>query len=280
MKSVGIDIGSRTIKSVVMSENGILEWDIADAVSRPARIAGEMLARYAGVPVVATGYGRQLLQKQGVPAVTEIKACARGVRHLYDDARGIIDVGGQDLKVICLDKKGKVAKFEMNDRCAAGTGKFLEIMAEKLGFDIADFGDAALRGRDTITISSLCTVFAESEVIGLLNRDEPIDIACAVHRSAVAKITSMYKRICSTPDLPVYLVGGGALNKAVAKLLEKELQSVVKVAGNPQIVVAVGASVIASERRVSIRPLRNSGMCSVTGSSIERIKPSSSAQPN
>lgn len=248
MQALGIDIGSRTIKTVLLTGKNIECWEVADATSRPSEIAQKMLASYKDIPVVATGYGRHLLEIEGIPSITEIKACASGVHHVFNDARLIIDIGGQDLKVISLDITGKVAKFEMNDRCAAGTGKFMEIMAEKLNFEISSFGDAALRGKERITISSLCTVFAESEVIGLLNRNEsPEDIAYAVHQSAVKKISGMYKRISSSSHFPVHLVGGGALNHAICTLIEKELNAVVIVPENPQIIIALGAGIIASE---------------------------------
>ena len=249
MKSLGIDIGSRTIKTVVLSDGNIEQWEVADATSRPSETAGKMLAQHRGIPVTATGYGRHLLGIYDIPSITEIKACATGIRHLYDDARLIIDIGGQDLKVIFLDTKGKIAKFEMNDRCAAGTGKFLEIMAEKLDYKLSEFGNAALEGKDRIRINSLCTVFAESEVIGLLNRDEPPeDIAYALHQSVIGKISGMLKRVSLQPDFPVYLVGGGALNRAIGKLIEKNLSIVVRIPDNPQIIAALGAGVIASAR--------------------------------
>lgn len=251
MKYLGIDIGSRTIKTVVLSDNTIEQWEVADATSRPSETARRMLSGHKSIPVMATGYGRHLLEIDGIPSITEIKACAAGIRHLYSDARLIIDIGGQDLKVISLDTSGKITKFEMNDRCAAGTGKFLEIMAEKLDYTISDFGNAALEGRERININSLCTVFAESEVIGLLNRDEPSeDIAYALHQSVIRKISGIVKRVSSPPDFPVYLVGGGALNSAIGKLIEKYLSTVVHVPDNPQIIVALGASVIASEKQV------------------------------
>lgn len=244
-----MDIGSRTIKMVLLVDGWIEHWEVVDATSRPSAIARKLLDTYSGIPVVATGYGRDMLERDGVPSITEIKACARGVYHRCNDARMIIDIGGQDVKVIALDVKGRVAKFEMNDRCAAGTGRFLEIMAEKLNVALTGFGRAALQGRERIKISSLCTVFAESEVIGLLNRDEPLeDIAFAVHQSAVRKIAGMYKRISSSSNTTVHLVGGGALNCAIGALLAKELNVTVCVPDNPQILVALGAGIIASER--------------------------------
>lgn len=247
MESLGIDIGSRTIKTVLLNDGEIQKWEVVDATSRPAGTARRFLAKYGSIPVVATGYGRNLLEIEDVRSVTEIKACARGIRHLSTDARTILDIGGQDLKAILLDANGRIAKFEMNDRCAAGTGKFLEIMAEKLGFRVADFGGAAQNGTAGTIISSICAVFAESEVIGLLNKGTPPDdIALAVHQSVVKKITGMYKRL-STPSVIVHLVGGGALNSCIKKLLEDELHIKVLVPTNPQIVVALGAAVIATQ---------------------------------
>ncbi len=246
MRGLGIDIGSRTIKTVLLADGVIREWEVVDAASRPTEIARELLAPHRNIPVVATGYGRNLLEIDDVPSVTEIKACARGIRHHATDARMVIDIGGQDLKTILLNARGGVARFEMNDRCAAGTGRFLEIMAEKLGLAVADFGDAALRGTPGICVSSVCTVFAESEVIGLLNKGAPRnDIALAVHRSVVKKVTAMCRRLDSLSST-VHLVGGGALNPCTRHLLENELGVRVCVPTNPQIVVALGAAVLAA----------------------------------
>jgi len=248
MQSLGIDIGSRTIKTVLLDDGKIQNWEVVHSTSRPSEAARAMLAKHKGIPVVATGYGRHLLEIEEVPSVTEIKACACGVRHLFTDARTVVDIGGQDVKVISLDAKGKVAKFEMNDRCAAGTGRFLEIMADKLGYALPDFGKAALKGIERITISSLCAVFAESEIISLLNKDEPSeDIALAVHVSVVKKTTGMYKRVDPSGSL-VHLVGGGALNPAICNLLEKEFRATIVVPENPQIVVALGAGIIAARK--------------------------------
>ncbi|MBD3419425.1 MAG: 3-hydroxyacyl-ACP dehydratase [Chitinivibrionales bacterium] len=247
MESLGIDIGSRTIKSVLLSDGEIQEWEVVEPTSRPAETARRFLAKYGSIPVVATGYGRNLLEIEDVPSVTEIKACARGIRHYSTDACTILDIGGQDLKAIQLDASGRIAKFEMNDRCAAGTGQFLEIMADKLGFPVADFGSAAQNGAAGISISPVCTVFAESEVIGLLNKGTPPnDIALAVHQSVVKKIAGMYKRLSTSNDT-VHIVGGGAMNTCVKELLEDELLVKVHVPANPQIVVALGAAVIASQ---------------------------------
>jgi predicted CoA-substrate-specific enzyme activase len=247
MQSLGIDIGSRAIKTVLLADGEVREWEVADATSRPAETARRLLAKYTGVPVVATGYGRALLEIEDVPSVTEIKACARGVRHCCAEARTLVDIGGQDLKVIQLDAQGRIAKFDMNDRCAAGTGRFLEIMAERLGYALPEFGGAARGGASQIQISSVCTVFAESEVIGLLNKGAPrSDIALAVHRSVVKKVIAMCRRL-SNAGPSVHLVGGGALNSCVRHLLAEDLGVEVVVPANPQIAVALGAAVIAAQ---------------------------------
>jgi predicted CoA-substrate-specific enzyme activase len=251
MQSLGIDIGSRTVKTVLLEDGKIRQWEVVDATSRPLETAYRLLDKNRGVPVVATGYGRCLLEIDEIPSVTEIKACARGVRHISNAARCIIDIGGQDLKVVHLDQTGNIVKFEMNDRCAAGTGKFLEIMASKLDFDISDFGAAALRGAGNISISSICAVFAESEVIGLLNKGaRRQDISLAVHASVVKRITGMCKWIDrSDADVSIHLVGGGALNPAIRKLLENELKLRIVVPENPQIIAALGAACIAAQSK-------------------------------
>jgi len=244
VKTLGIDIGSRTIKSVLFDGNRIEAWEVVDATSRPLEIASSILDRYAGIPVMVTGYGRNLLEVREVPSVTEIKACAYGVRWFRTDAGTIIDIGGQDLKIIALDGNGKVGKFEMNDRCAAGTGRFLEIMAEKLDYSLDEFGKAALAGNDSITISSLCTVFAESEVVGLLNRNEPRrNIARAVHASVTRKIAGMFKRV-SPGNGAVALAGGGALNPAIRQLLCAELRLEIVPLEKAQICAALGAALL------------------------------------
>ncbi len=249
MQSIGIDIGSSTIKFVSLEDGRIRKWEVVDATSRPLAVAHALLAKYRGLPTTATGYGRNLLEIEEIPSVTEIKACAYGMRHLYPEARSVIDIGGQDVKVIQLASNGKVSRFEMNDRCAAGTGKFLEVMADKLGYGISEFGNAAQMGKAGTTISSVCAVFAESEVIGLLNRGAlPENIARAVHQSVVGKIAGMYKRLPPTEG-PIYLAGGGACNPCTQVLLEDSLRREVIVPGNPQIVVALGSAVLASRGR-------------------------------
>jgi predicted CoA-substrate-specific enzyme activase len=250
MKCLGIDIGSRTIKAVLVDNGCIESKDVVEATAKPLLVAESILDKYAGIFALATGYGRHLLEMHKVPSVTEIKACAKGVTNLCPEARTIIDIGGQDVKIIVIDDNRRTVKFEMNDRCAAGTGRFLEIMAAKLDLSLEEFSQAALRGTDRITISSICTVFAESEVIGLLNRNEQReDIARAVHKSVAGKISGMFKRVAE-PGSRAVIAGGGALNPALVDILRDELAAEIQPIESPQIACALGAALLGWERNL------------------------------
>ncbi len=171
MKALGIDIGSRTVKCVLMEEDRVVYTHKCLNSYDPVKAVKEVLNGINYDVMLATGYGRSLAQRMfGAKTVTEIKTFAVGARYLVPNCRTILDIGGQDTKAIALNEKGKIIKFEMNDRCAAGTGRFLEVMAKALGYEIEKFGQAALEGEDEIQISSMCTVFAETEVVSLLAR--------------------------------------------------------------------------------------------------------------
>ena len=153
--------------------------------------------------LVATGYGRHLFERYyECRVVTEIKAVSLGARALFSDARTILDIGGQDTKSIALDEAGRMAKFEMNDKCAAGTGKFLEVMATALGYTMADFVGAGKSASASRKINAMCTVFAESEVIGLVARETPRDeLARGLHEAVAARATAMLKRVEIQPEI-------------------------------------------------------------------------------
>lgn len=188
--------------------------------------------------VVATGYGRRHPE---VRTITEIQAYALGARHLVPTARTILDIGGQDTKAILLTPEGRVAKFEMNDRCAAGTGKFLEFMAVALQIPLEEFGAFALTADKRITLSSMCTVFAESEATSLMARGEkPAHIALGLHLAIVSHTVAMLKRVGITP--PLVFAGGVAHNPAVRRLLEEALGQEVMVPEQPDLVGALGAA--------------------------------------
>ncbi len=267
MISVGIDIGSTTSKALVLDSAKIRAVVIRPSGALPAQ-TGEEVFRAAlaeaglaetDVEVVATtGYGRRLVDLGDV-VMTEIKACAAGVRfletHRQDDALGdasvpirtVIDVGGQDTKVIGLTDTGDVADFSMNDKCAAGTGRFLEMLADKLGLSYETFAAEALKSTKPLQMSSTCAVFAESEVIGLLARgEERADIAAAAHHAIASRIASMVRR---TGGQPAYgFAGGGAHNAALVEAVGEALNAPVRVLARPQAVVALGAAAVAAER--------------------------------
>jgi predicted CoA-substrate-specific enzyme activase len=204
-----------------------------------------MIKKYSPRRIVATGYGRHLAQKYfAEDVITEIKAHALGARYFFTDCRTVLDVGGQDSKVISLDENGRVVNFQMNDKCAAGTGRFLEIMAASLGIPLSEFGDEALRGTSDIRVNSMCTVFAESEVISLKNHGaSPRDIGRAVHLSVVERLAAMLHRV-GHGDTVVF-TGGVAKNHAMVRLLQEKLEISVLVPPTPDIVGALGAAIYA-----------------------------------
>ena len=244
MITAGIDIGSRTIAMVVLENAEIVRYALAETGFTPVEtVRGMVSSLPPGVTVTATGYGRHAARAGCARrAVTEIKAHALGVSRLCPEAGTVLDIGCQDMKVIVLGEKGSVEDFQMNDKCAAGTGKFLEVMAGALGYpSVEDFGRDALSGRTGTKISSMCTVFAESEAVSLLHREiDRRDIGRALHESVVARALGLLQRVGHRA--PLAFSGGVALNPCVVKLLEEKLQERVYVPQNPQLVGALGAA--------------------------------------
>jgi (R)-2-hydroxyacyl-CoA dehydratese activating ATPase len=247
MRSAGIDIGSRTIELVLLDGNDIIETLQTDSGFDPLAHAGDLLKVVQYDRIMATGYGRHLFELSfEAPTVTEIKAYAIGATRLLPGTRTVLDIGGQDSKAISINGDGRVIKFEMNDRCAAGTGKFLEIMAQTLGYEIGSFGPEALAAGGNININSLCTVFAESEVTSLLAKGaKRQDIALALHESVVRRAVGMMKRV--SEEEPILFGGGVAMNPCIHRLLEKALARKITVPENPQMVGALGAAILAAE---------------------------------
>ena len=253
MRFAGIDIGSRTIELVVVDVSGEVKARHQAETGFDPISEAQMLVD--GVPydrVMATGYGRSLFEIAfDAPTVTEIKAHAKGVRAIFPDAMTILDIGGQDSKAISLLENGKVKKFEMNDRCAAGTGKFLEVMAKTLGYDIEEFGREALLAEKDLNISSMCTVFAESEVTSLIARgNSRRDIAKGLHLSVTRRAAGMINRVSSQGD--IVFTGGVARNTCMAAFLAETVGRRVLIPENPQYTGALGAALLASEREHSL----------------------------
>ncbi len=196
------------------------------------------------VPVTATGYGRHLArEKLGLPVITEIKAHALGAARLFPECRTVIDIGGQDSKVIRVEN-GRQVNFEMNDRCAAGTGRFLEVMAMTLGYTLTEFGPEALKAQESASINSMCTVFSESEVVSLIaSGKSKQSIALGLHESIVNRMLALVGRVGA--EQPAVLTGGVALNPCVRILLEQRLGVPLLLPEHPQVVGAFGAALSA-----------------------------------
>ena len=244
MTYAGLDIGSRTIVLVELNEE-LKDCAILDTGPDPIQRCQQLLDGKTYRRVVATGYGRHLATATFAhEAISEIRAYAVGARHLYPDCRTVIDVGGQDCKTALLSEDGDVRKFEMNDRCAAGTGRFLEVMARALELDIGQLGGHALIAPRITPVNSLCTVFAESEVVSLIARGEDSrTIALGLHDAIATRITGMVRRV--SPRERVVFAGGGALNACLGRLLTQKIGLELTVPEQPQMVGALGAALVA-----------------------------------
>jgi len=249
LRAAGLDIGSRSIELVVVdgSTGEVLISREERTTPDLAVVCREMLDSASYDRIIVTGYGRALAEVSfGFPSVTEIKAYARGAHALFPGCRTVLDIGGQDTKVIALDNSGRVTNFEMNDRCAAGTGRFLEMVATALGYALPELGAGALLGHSGVQISSMCAVFAESEVIGLLTKGaRREDIALAVHRTIAARTGSMLARVGAIS--PVVFAGGGARNQCLVQMIRDALKSDPLVPAQPQMLGALGAALIARD---------------------------------
>jgi predicted CoA-substrate-specific enzyme activase len=195
------------------------------------------------IPLIATGYGRKLV-RQATRSVTEITCHARGVYRELGHGGTLVDIGGQDSKVIGISLKGDVIDFSMNDKCAAGTGRFLENTARRLGVPLERMGQVALAAAEEVSISSTCTVFAESEVISLIAHGVAVEpILKGLHRSLIKRVVAMIRTVGLVP--PLMLSGGVVQNQAIARMLEEEMGEKVIVPHYPQLMGAYGAALVA-----------------------------------
>jgi len=256
MISAGIDAGSRAIKAVLIDSDSlnVLASGIADqgvdqeplalrlfeSLLKKARVRRDDVSR-----VVATGYGRNIIGFADT-TITEITCHAYGVRHLVPDAMTIIEIGGQDSKLIRLNERGAVQDFAMNDRCAAGTGRFLEVVASRLGVSLQELGKLANRSTKPAPISSMCVVFAETEIIGLLAAGTAReDIVAGVQGAIAARVSAMVGRKVAPP---VLFTGGVALIPGMAHALESAIGHPVSIAPDPMMTGALGAAILASRQ--------------------------------
>lgn len=253
---LGIDSGSTSTNAVIMDGNKKI---IAKgSVRTGAKTSGsaekilEDILKTAGLKredlsmIVSTGYGRVSIPFADMN-VTEISCHGRGARYFDPDVRTILDIGGQDSKAIRLNADGEVTDFVMNDKCAAGTGRFLEAMARTLEMDISELGPISLKSTENVTISSMCTVFAESEVISLIAQNrEKADIANGVHEAISGKAMSLLRRVGLEPGY--MMTGGVAKNVGVIHCLEEKLGSPLFICDDPEIVGATGAALYALDK--------------------------------
>lgn len=273
MLFVGLDIGSTTTEAAVLDENKKLlaasQTDTGFALDEAAERAVKMccdelrITREDFTFCVSTGYGRDLVPFADTQ-FTEIACHAKGAHYFFPQARGVIDIGGQDSKAISINENGGIVDFAMNDKCAAGTGRFLEVMARIMGLEIGEMGRLSLRSTKDVKISSICTVFAESEVISLLAKkeSEPYDIMMGIHSSVVRRVNMLVQKARIEP--PIVMTGGVANNVGVVTAFERVLKTEILVPEDPQKIGAVGAAVMALEqyeknRRREAEPTTKSG---------------------
>ena len=254
----GVDVGSLAAKSVIIADGEIIGHSLIPSgfnSEETGKNALQHALNSAGVPrdtlkyIVATGYGR-ISADYANKTVTEISCHARGANFLYPAVRTIIDIGGQDCKAIRLDGGGNVVDFAMNDKCAAGTGRFLEVMANVFKVKLEDLGDLALSADSIVPMSSTCTVFVESETISLIARGEkPANIQAGIHHAIANRISGLFSRVGIESD--VFFSGGVAKNKGMRKAIAEVLKvNIVEPAFDPQLTGALGAAAIAWKNAV------------------------------
>ena len=252
MYVLGLDVGSASSKVVILDDDkNIVSSSVVQVgtgSSGPSRALNEALGKVNLTlddmkKIVATGYGRYSFERAD-KQISEISCHAKGIFHLVPTARTIIDIGGQDAKAIRLDDNGMVSQFFMNDKCAAGTGRFLDVMARLLEINITDMADYDSRATEVVNVSSTCTVFAESEVISHLSNNIPKEnIIAGIHASVASKACGLAYRAGLADD--IVMSGGVAQNAGVVRAISRELRRPVIVAPNPQIAGALGAALFA-----------------------------------
>ncbi|MEO0095278.1 MAG: acyl-CoA dehydratase activase [candidate division WOR-3 bacterium] len=238
---LGIDIGSIYTKGILF-DGGVVGKVVVKTAFKPRQAINEVKKVLSGYDkIVATGYGRDLVEN-AYKVVTEVTAFAAGSTYFNPKVKTIIDVGGQDSKVIKV-KNGKVVRFVMNDRCAAGTGNFIEKIAQSLNLSLKEFGELALKSENPETIDSLCVVMAETEILSLVQENKKLeDIIFGVCDSLVRRINGIAGQMMI--EEPIMFCGGGALNPGLVKALKRYYPDTT-IPEDPQYVGAIGAALLA-----------------------------------
>jgi (R)-2-hydroxyacyl-CoA dehydratese activating ATPase len=254
----GCDVGSTTGKAVILNNDGIVATAVIPSEIDPAetakKVLSEALKRVEGLSdirdisyLIGTGYGRNEVPFAN-ENISEISCHALGTHYCDPEVRTIIDIGGQDVKAVSIDEDGSVVEFVMNDKCAAGTGRFLEMMSRIFRMDLDAFSELSLKARRKISITSQCSVFAETEVISLLSkRKPPEEIAAGIQTSVAKRSFTLLKKVGIKPSVTV--TGGCAKNKGLVKALVKYLRQDIKpLPMDPQLMGALGAAVSAQRK--------------------------------
>jgi len=252
----GIDVGSSTSKSVILEDNHILSYSIiptgAESAGSAQRAMDEALKGTNHLSlkdlrwIIATGYGRVIVPFAD-ETVTEISCHAKGANWLFPSVRTVLDMGGQDCKAIRCDEQGKLLNFVMNDKCAAGTGRFLEAMAEVMDLPLEDIGELSLQAKEEIRINSTCTVFGKSEVASLIRQGrDKRDILAGLHVAILNRVYTLLRRVGIEPCFAI--TGGIAKNIGMVKRLEEKVGLNALLAEEPQIVGALGAALFARNK--------------------------------
>jgi len=262
MLFAGIDIGSLTSEAVIIENGNILGSEIISVLTHPVDSAREVMGRLCSrlriqgkdlSYTVSTGYGRQKIQEEGLAQdnVSEISCHGLGAWTVCPEARTVVDIGGQDAKVIKIAASGELENFVMNDKCAAGTGHFLEVMSKSLGVALPELGPLSLASRKPVQMSNRCTIYIETEVIHFLQRGvSKVDVAAGINRAMAERVLTLIRRV--QPEREIMLTGGVAKNVAVRNELEKMLKvRMVHSKIDPQIIGAFGAALFARKRKRS-----------------------------
>lgn len=256
MINVGIDVGAIYTKTVILNNGQFVGWNIVETGLHPRQTAVTSLMESLKMSnlkynqlnhIVSTGHGRKVVDFATM-VKTEIMACAKGARQILPTTRIILDLGGQGIRIILLDTNGTVENFVTNDKCSSGTGCFLDAMAFALGVELKELGQLAENSQTGETISTKCTIFAESEVISLVARGKKMeDIVKGLHESVAKKVTSLTKPLLPSSLGPnsIFLAGGVSKNKGVVEALTKSLNMQLFVPNDPQVITAYGAALLA-----------------------------------
>ncbi len=255
MITAGIDIGSRTAKAIIMSDGQVVSSAIGDQILKSREIASMVMEKaLQGTAlslkdiqyVVTTGYGRFVVPF-AQEVISEVSCHARGIHWYFPTVRTILDIGGQDSKAINCNERGRITNFMLNDKCAGGTGRFLEVIAEILGVSLEEMGKLHFQATDKISFSTLCVIFAKSEVLNMLREGvKKSDMVAGLHDAVATVAHSLLKRISLIKDLAI--TGGVAKNPGVVAKIREKTGLEPLLPPDPQMIGALGAALFAHEK--------------------------------